>query len=106
MSEASIALSLSRLATAALAGTIGIFAARAYLKLRRRSLLMLALGATILAAGYLVEGLLVEVGGWAIADATVVESVTTLVAATILVGSLYLRDTYRPAPRPPPEVAP
>lgn len=104
MTETHIVLSLARLATALLAATIAIVGAKAYLRTRRRSLLTLALGAGLLAAGYFAEGALVEVAGWSLADATVLESVTTLVAAAMLVTSLYLKEV-RPARARPDEGA-
>ena len=92
MSEGHLILSFARLATAALAGTIGFLALRAHVRTRRRNLLALGVGACLLASGYLAEGLLVEMAGWSIGDATVLESVTTLAAAAILVMSVYLKD--------------
>lgn len=96
MSESTLLLSLARVMTAGLAAIITLLAARAYRASRRRSLLALAAGAALLAAGYLVEGLLVEWAGWSIARATVLESVTTLVAVAALVASLYLREAKGP----------
>lgn len=95
MADAHLIISLSRIATAALAGAICVFAGRAYLGTRRRSILALSLGAGLLALGYFAEGLLVELGGWSLHDATILESVTTLAAASTLVASLYLRDVRR-----------
>lgn len=92
MADTHLLLSFARIATGALAGTIGILAARAYLRTRRRNVLGLALGAGLLAAGYFAEGVLVEIVGWSIHEATVVESVSTLAAAAILVASLYVKD--------------
>lgn len=92
MVDTHIVLSLARIATAALAATISILGLRAYAATRRRSLLTMSLGAGLLATGYFAEGLLVEAFGWSIRNATVLESVTTLVAAAILVASLYLKD--------------
>lgn len=101
MTDLHVLLSLARLATAALAGTIAVLGLRAYVRARRRSLAALAAGAGLLALGYLAEGVLVEVGGWSVASATVLESVVTLVAVAILVASLYLRDARRGRVPPP-----
>lgn len=101
MAEPHFVMSIARIATAALGAIIAGFALRAYVATRRRSLLALGGGAGLLAAGYFLEGVLVEVAGWTIADASVVESVTTLVAAATLVASLYLRDAV-PRRSPPP----
>ena len=100
MTEAHVILSLARIATAVLAGTIGILGMRAYAVTRRRSILALSIGASLLAAGYLAEGLLVEAAGWSVHDATVLESVTTLVAAAVLVASLYLKESRPLAAEP------
>lgn len=96
MVDTHLILSTARVATAALAGTISLVAARVYVGGRQRSILILAAGTGLLAAGYFVEGLLVELAGWSVADATVLEAVTTLVAAATLVASIYVRDS-RPA---------
>ncbi len=100
MDEAHFVLSLARIATAGLAGIIFLIGLRAYLYTRQRSILALTSGAGLLAAGYLAEGLLVEFAGWSVGNATVLESVTTLIAAAVLVASLFLRD-LRFAPRRP-----
>lgn len=92
MADTPLLLSLARIATAALAGALGALALRAHRHTRRRDLLALGVGASLLAAGYLAEGILVEAAGWSLADATALESVNTLVALTILVASLYVRD--------------
>lgn len=92
MVDTHVILSFARIATAALAGTISILGFRAYFASRKRSILALGLGAGLLALGYFAEGLLVEVGRWSVHDATVLESIVTLVAAAVLVASLYVRD--------------
>jgi hypothetical protein len=92
MVDSHLVLSLARLATAALAATISVFAARAYLNARRPSILTLAAGAGLLAAGYLAEGLLVEIAGWTLGDATALESIVTLLSIGILVASLYVKE--------------
>lgn len=92
MVDAHVALSLARIATAALTGTLSLLAARAFLRTGQRNLLALSLGSGLLAVGYLAEGLLVEVVGWSVHDATVLESMSTLAAAAILVASLYVKD--------------
>jgi hypothetical protein len=99
MPDMHLVLSLTRVATAALASTIGILGLRAYLRTHQHSLLALASGAGLLAAGYFAEGLLVEFGGWSVSDATVLESATTLLAITLLVASLYLKDARHAATR-------
>lgn len=95
MADTHLILSLARIATAALAGTIAILGFRAYAQTRRRNILAMASGAALLAAGYFAEGVLVEVAGWTLHQATVLESVTTLLAAALLVASLYMRDIAR-----------
>ena len=97
MADTHVILSLARIATAALAGTIAVLGFRAYAQTRRRHLRAMASGAGLLAAGYFAEGVLVEVAGWSLHHATVLESVTTLLAAALLVASLYMREV---APRP------
>lgn len=92
MADTHLLLSFARVATAALAGTISILGLRAYRRTRQRSIFALSVGAGILAAGYFAEGALVELVGWSVHDATVLESITTLIAVAILVASLYLRD--------------
>lgn len=92
MADVHVLLSIARVATAALAANISILALRAYFRSRRRSILALSAGAGLLAAGYFAEGLLVELGNWSLHDATVLESVTTLVAVGVLVASLYLKN--------------
>lgn len=92
MVDAHVLLSLARILTAALAGTLALRAARTYLRLGQRSILALGMGAGLLAAGYLAEGLLVEIAGWSISDATVLESLTTLAGSALLVASLYLKE--------------
>ena len=99
MVDTHLILSFARIATAALAGTIAVLGFRAYARTRRRNMLAMACGAGLLAAGYFAEGMLVEVAGWSIHDATVLESVVTLVAAALLVASLYVRSgVARPIP--------
>lgn len=92
MVDAHLVLSFARIMTAALAGTIGLLAARAYVRSRRRSLLTLSIGASLLAAGHLAAGVLVEVGRWSVHDASVLESIVTLAAVVVLVASLYLKE--------------
>lgn len=98
MPDPHVILILARIATAGLAAVISVLGLKAYLRTRQRSILALSAGAGLLAAGYFAEGALVEAAGWSIAQATVLESVTTLVAAATLVASLYLKDS-RLAPR-------
>lgn len=100
MADAHLLLSFARLMTAALAGTIAVLGFRAYARTRRRTMLMMASGAALLAAGYFVEGLLVELARWSIEDATVLESVFTLIASALLVASVFLTDA-RPPTRDP-----
>lgn len=87
-------LSVARLASALLGTLLFVAALRAYTTTRRRSMLALATGAGVLTAGYLLAGSLVEFLGWAVQDATMLESVFTLVAISLLVASLYLRDSH------------
>lgn len=88
-------LSVARLASALLAALLFIAALGAYQRTRRRSLLALALGAGFLGLGYLIAGSLVEILGWSVNDATMVESLFTLFAVALLVASLYLREPVR-----------
>jgi hypothetical protein len=98
MVDTHVLLSIARIATAALAGVISVLGIRAYGRTRRTNILAMGVGAGVLAAGYLAEGLLIELFGWTLHDATVLESVSTLVAATILVSSIYLRGARDAAP--------
>lgn len=85
-------LSVARLASALLGMLLFATATKAYVSKRRRSLLALAAGAGTLTAGYLLAGGLVELFGWSVQEATMIESIFTLLAITLLVASLYLRD--------------
>lgn len=82
----------ARLASASLAAIVAFFAIRAYLGLRRRNLLLLSAGAATLAAGYFLEGVLVESGTLSLHAATVLEAGFTLGALMMLVASLYVRE--------------
>lgn len=92
MWEAHTLLSVARLSSALLAALLFIAALGAYRRTRRRSLLALAAGAGVLGLGFLIAGSLVEGMGWTVSDATMIESLFTLVAVTMLVASLYLRE--------------
>lgn len=101
MPDLHLVLSVARIATAGLAALIAVIGLRAYRRSKRRSMLALVVGAVLLASGYLAEGLLVEVMGWSIADASALEAMTTLLAVASLVGSLYLKDATRSTVPPP-----
>lgn len=107
MVDTHVLLSFARVLTSLLAGTISFLGFRAYARTRRASLLVMAGGAGLLALGYFLEGVLVEFLGWSLHDATVLESISTLAGATLLVVSLYLREPRRmSAPLRPQEAIP
>lgn len=87
-----VLLSGARLASASLAAIVAFFAIRAYFSHRRRDLLLLSVAAATLAAGYLLEGVLVESGTLSLHDANVLEAAFTLGALMLLVASLYVRE--------------
>lgn len=93
--ESHLVLSLARIATAALAGIMALVAVRAYFMFRRRSLLVLATGATAFAGGHLAAGIIVEILGWDLQLANTIEAVVTLIAVILLVASIYVRDPTR-----------
>lgn len=94
MADAHYVLSLARVATAAFTAVIALLALRAYVRVRRRSVLALGLGTAILSAGYFAEGVLVELAGWELGAASALEAVVTLLAVLVLIWSLYLREPH------------
>lgn len=91
-------LGVIRAITAIVIALIVLYGLRAYRVTRRRSLLYFIIGMGVASVGYLIEGVLVELVGWSLPDATLVESVFSLVAFCFLVASLWVRD--RRAARP------
>lgn len=89
-------LGVIRALTALIVALIVVYGLRAYRITRKRSLLCFIVGMGIASLGYLLEGALVELAGWSLPDATLVESVFSLIAFSFLVASLWIREP-RPA---------
>lgn len=81
--------------TALIIALIVAYGLRAYLATRRRSLLSFIVGLATAGTGYLLEGVLVELLGWGLPEATLVESTLSLVAFAFLVASLFVREARR-----------
>lgn len=96
-------LGIVRAVTALVGAAILVVGVRAYWTTGRRSLLLFAAGMGLASAGYFLEGVLVEVAGWSLPRATLLESVFSLAAFSLLAASVWFRDSARPRrPRAPP----
>lgn len=85
-------LGLVRTLTALVGAVVLVVGVSAYARTRRRSLLLFSTGMGVASAGYLVEGALVEIYGWPLEDATLLESLFSLVAFTLIALGLWVRD--------------
>lgn len=90
-------LGLIRTLTALVGAAMLLVGVRAYRATRRTSILCFSLGMGTASAGYLLEGVLVELAGWSLPSATLLESVVSLVAFSVLAAGIWVRDS--PSPR-------
>lgn len=106
MADLVLALSAMRAATAVLGALLAGLGVRAFLRERRRSLLLFATGATVLSLGYLLAGALYVLAGWSLTEVTALEAPFTFVAVVTLTFALFGRERHPrrspPAPAPIP----
>lgn len=85
-------LGVARTLTALVGAIILVYGIRAYRATRKSSLLLFAAGMGVASAGYLLEGGLVQLAGWDLTTVTLLESVFSLTAFSLLASSLWVRD--------------
>ena len=85
-------LGVARTLTALVGAIILVYGIRAYRATHKTSLLLFAAGMGTASAGYLLEGVLVQVARWDLSTATLIESIFSLVAFSLLAASLWVRD--------------
>lgn len=93
-------LAVARTLTALVCGIIFVYGGLAFRRTHRLNLFLFALGMGTAAFGFLLEGALVEFGGWGLPVATRVESLFTLAAFGVLTLSIFVRDQRGGAVRP------
>lgn len=84
-----VTLTALKAVTVLLGALVVYLGGKAYLRTRRRPLLWLTVGMTIMTLGAISEGLAFQGLGWTIDMSHVFEGIVTLVAFAVLVWSLY-----------------
>lgn len=85
-------LGIARTLTALVGAIILVYGYRAYRATHKTSLLLFAVGMGVASAGYLLEGALVQLAGWDLATVTLIESIFSLTAFSLIASSLWVRD--------------